>query len=440
MYTKLIMSLILLPAAISLALAATTIDAGTHYILPDDVRTIAVRVSGGDLVEALNFFVQVADGGDANMGTATKPKITGIDIIGPGTIFYQHNTGSTPYHLPDSGGTYLIWMDTTAAPRGETVSASGALAFLTIDTTGTTSLDDPYPLTLENVAANSEFAPPGGFSTDFGNGEPTINAGQIVIVDIDDLTWNKSDNGLWTETTWTGSPPPYPNYTARAIVDTNYIVHVDDAQEANKLTLSGGGTVAISSTGSLAVTTDVNINSGGVLAVVTGASLTATGINLSGGKISGSGTINPAVTLTGGTLDAPALSDILTINSSLDGTGGLIKSGSGKVTLEDNAVYEGDTSITGGLLQLNGAANSLENISGSGSLGVGGDSPATLTADSISVNTLTIGAGSKVAIRPLPGGMSLAGANTILPVPEPSTGILLAISGALLVFMIFRGF
>jgi autotransporter-associated beta strand protein len=346
--------------------------------------------------------------------------------------------------LPDSGGTYLIWLDSTAVQRGHApLDASGTLAFVTIDTTNTSPSDSPYALNLDGVAANYLY-PDDPFNTNFGDGSATINSGWIVISNLRDLTWNAGRDGNWTETTWDGAVPGYltfPNYTSRAIVNTNHIVHVDDFQEANKLTLSGGGTVAISSAGSLAVTTDVNINTGGVLAVVSGASLTATGINLSGGKISGSGTINPTVTLlAGGTLDAPNPSDILTLSSPLGGAGGLVKSGNGTVTLKGNVNYDGDTSITGGLLQLQGATSILHAISGAGSLSVGGgSSPSTLTADSISVNTLTIGTDTNVFIQSLPGVGPLS-AVALSAVPEPSA-ISLLITAALgigLAYCFFR--
>ncbi len=439
MHKKMIYGLMLLFWTFAAALAGPVIDAGTHYLLPNDERTIAISVSGGDLVEALNFFIQVADGGHVNLGVATKPKITNIDIIGPGTLFSQSNTGAEPVYLAAEGDPNLIGMAVTSTQRGVQLAATGTLAYVTINTNGTLSSDPPYALNLEHVAAN--YAPPDGFGTNFGEGGPTINAGQIVIVDKHDMVWNKSDNGIWTEATWTGSPPPYPNYTAGAVVNTPYNVAVNNAQEADKLTLSGGGRIAIGSAGSLAVTTDLNINAGGTLAVVSGAGLSAAGINLSGGKISGSGTIGPAVTLAGGTLDAPSASDVLTLNNPLGGTGGLVKSGSGTVILKGNATYAGSTSITGGLMQLQGAASSLHDISGGGGLSVGGASASTLTADSIFAATLTVGAGSTVTIRPLSGG-PLAGGIQLVSVPEPSTVILLAIAGMFLGFysLVFPGF
>jgi hypothetical protein len=72
----------------------------------------------------------------------------------------------------------------------------------------------------------------------------------------------------------------------------------------------------------------------------------------------------------------------------------------------------------------------LHAISGEGALGVGNGATASiLTADSIQVDTLRIGAGSKVTIAPLPGG-PLVGRTLPVSVPEPSA-IALLITAAL---------
>ena len=411
---------------------AAVIDVGTHYLLPNDERRIPITVSGGDLVEGLNFYIQVADGGEINEGIATKPKITGLDIIGPGTLFNQSNTGSEPMHLPDSGGTYLIWKDSTTTAPGVHLNATGTLAFVTINTANTSSSDSPYSLNLDNVAANY-FYPDEPFSTDFDSETPlpTIHPGQIIIVDLHDMHWNKSANGVWTEPTWTGSPPPYPNYTARAFVDSPYKVDVNDPQEANQLTISNGGQVALGPSGSLTITNSMTVDSNGMLSIAPGSGLTTTSIQLDHGKISGSGTIGAHVAINGngGIFDAPLSTDALAFSSVVDGVGGLTKNGLGTVTLLANASYGGDTTITDGCLQLNGANSVLHAVTGGGSLSVGNGS--TVTVDSISIDKLTIGAGSIVTIKPCVGG-PLSSSGYLTPVPEPSAAIIL-VSGWLLI-------
>jgi hypothetical protein len=95
--------------------------------------------------------------------------------------------------------------------------------------------------------------------------------------------------------------------------------------------------------------------------------------------------------------------------------------------------YAGNTMVMGGILEVANfnpatAATSIVDI----------EAGAQLIADSIMVNTLTIGAGAKVTIRPLTSSPPLTNMTSI-PVPEPSS-LLLTISGVLLccAFRTFR--
>ena len=56
-------------------------------------QTIAIPVTGGDLVEGLNFNVLVGDGGAAYGGVDTGPLITNVNITQGATIFAPNNTG-----------------------------------------------------------------------------------------------------------------------------------------------------------------------------------------------------------------------------------------------------------------------------------------------------------------------------------------------------------
>jgi autotransporter-associated beta strand protein len=107
--------------------------------------------------------------------------------------------------------------------------------------------------------------------------------------------------------------------------------------------------------------------------------------------------------------------------------GGLTKTGAGTLLLTGANTYDGTTTVQAGALEIGGA------LSGSGNTLV--DVNASLTADSIVQDTLTIGAGGSVTIREVPfsGGAGGAGAS---PVPEPGTWALLGIG--LLSLLAFR--
>ena len=147
----------------------------------------------------------------------------------------------------------------------------------------------------------------------------------------------------------------------------------------------------------------------------------------------------------------------------LPGTGGLIKLGSGTLTLNALNTYSGSTTVNGGTLQIAGGIDpagtslidvqsgtavlmtvnvnktdlnvntaasavfevasgihEIGSINGSGSTRV--DAGAVLTATSIDQDTLTLGPGSTVTIRAIPGGPQ---SGKIAPVPEPSSLVLL---------------
>jgi autotransporter-associated beta strand protein len=429
---------------VSPALGSPLISIQDQYMLNTNAQRlipILVSSSTNELVDGVNLDVQIGDGGSVNGGTNTAPRITNLDIIGPGTIFYGNNTGTgtladgTP--LPvyiGSGGNNLIAGTATTTDSG-TVNANGVLAWLSVNPSGA-AVGSAYQVILQNVGANYTTGP---WTSDFADVSASFPTGiaYIHIVSLHETKWNAGASGAWTDATWTSSAPPYPNYTCQAIVDTPYTVSVASAQEADSLAISGGGKVAIGSGGGLTVTEGVTVSSGGTLAVASGAALSAAGIQLDGGTLSGTGTITPAVSVNGGTLNTPNLSDNMVLSAAVTGTGGLTKTGSGTVTLSGNATYAGDTVIAAGRLQLNGLNSTLHSITGAGTLGVGnGVTSSIVTADSIQVGTLSIGAGTTLTINALSGGPQ-SGGDSLASVPEPSTVVLL-IAAALGVFLYLR--
>ena len=158
------------------AWASPIINVGTTEAQPGTTKTFSISVTGGGSVQGLDLYIQIGDGGTANSGSGTKPIITGVDIVGAGTMFNASNTGQTNAFTSD-----LLWAvsTTTDTNVADYLDASGVLAYVTIDTTGT-AIGESYPLLLSGVAKGA-FGEP-GVDTDFASVPAAITNGQINIV------------------------------------------------------------------------------------------------------------------------------------------------------------------------------------------------------------------------------------------------------------------
>jgi hypothetical protein len=111
---------------------AAVVTAGMHTLAPNAAnQTIAISVSGGELVAGVDLFLQIGDGGVLVGGDDTGPTITAIDFGDVG-IFAGNNTGVFLDPSP------LLWGATTTTQTG-TVAATGQLALVTVNTVGITS-------------------------------------------------------------------------------------------------------------------------------------------------------------------------------------------------------------------------------------------------------------------------------------------------------------
>jgi hypothetical protein len=257
----------------------------TAYVTSSGIgatATMAITVTCGDAVKGIDFYVQSGNGGAENgFPSDTAPIITGVDIIGPGTLFNASNTGA---NLQSLGSRMWYSSTTTDVNVAPTLSATGTLAKVTIDATG--AAGGVYPLHLKGVAAS--IYQPNGVDTEFPLVTTTVNDGRIAVLHA--MTWNKGDAGNWTETQWLGAPPfaPfYPDDSADVVIGTPYAVTVSAAQLAHSVGTSTGGQLLING-GSLNVTKD--ITGTGKTTLQNGATLTANHIfqdtlELSGGCI-----------------------------------------------------------------------------------------------------------------------------------------------------------
>jgi hypothetical protein len=206
--------------------------------------------------------------------------------------------------------------------------------------------------------------------------------GQTVEVVVNDfsfimvpgaLRWTASHDGAWTDADWAGPPPAIPGSANGVVIDSPHAVGVSGAQQARWIAVSQGGTLALSATSSLAVSRTVTLSEGGTLSLASGAGLNAAELILTGGRISGSGTLTSSVTVSSGTIEVPASTTLL-LDGKLSSYGLLCKSGSG--TLE----------LRGGNYQSNSNIAVLEgklkyNFDGADSSNVLSDSVITILAD-----------------------------------------------------------
>jgi autotransporter-associated beta strand protein len=125
------------------------------------------------------------------------------------------------------------------------------------------------------------------------------------------------------------------------------------------------------------------------------------------------------------------------VSGTLDlGTGSLIKNSSGTLIIAGNILSVGSTSIADGSLQINSTSAAMHDISGDGVLIVGdGTTAASLSADSIIIGTVTLAAGARITINPIPGGPQ---SGPLQPVPEPSSICLLILAGSMLLAARFK--
>ncbi len=295
---------LLLWIAAGSAQATLLIDLGDVRLQPGTAgQQVEFYVSGGvdDLVQGLNFYIQIADGGPeaaafdlADPPGIDGPHITAVDLLG-GTIFQGNNDGQY-------GGTAplpQLW-DATVSTVDGTVRADGLIATVTFDTTqwGPAHIGQSWDLVIGGVAAGvldlytgfSGPGPPewaGEIPTDVINGTITIVAPQLT------LAWDGQGSGRWGDidsmtghSRWRdegGNPiAQLPGAQHDVVVDADTVT-VDQARQANHLTIHGGS-VAISdgatlSLGSLDLAAEATLSFGG------GAELIATGAVELGGTL-----------------------------------------------------------------------------------------------------------------------------------------------------------
>ncbi len=147
-----LISIVVCISVASVALAIPpTIDAGSHFLLPNQAdQEIRIFVAGNTLVQGLEFNLQIGEG-------TSGPVIQDIDILSD-TIFAASNTGIFPGFIFEPHWAYV---GTTTDPSKDLgagpgfVVTSGLLATITLDTTGITSGEFELRLTSNHEGATN---------------------------------------------------------------------------------------------------------------------------------------------------------------------------------------------------------------------------------------------------------------------------------------------
>jgi hypothetical protein len=202
-------------------------------------QQVPVLVSGNDAVSGIDFFVQVGDGGATVGGDDTGPRITQVDLVS-GTIFAGNNTGAFLDPAP------LIWRATTTTAGGS-VSASGVLATLTIDTTG--MFVGQFNLILNPPSTGPTAFADAGVTTNLING--SLSIGDVPLPGDYNLdgTVDAADYVVWREADGTqgGYNAWRANYGRTAVLGATGFGSANiSVPEANSLLLVAVALVSLS--------------------------------------------------------------------------------------------------------------------------------------------------------------------------------------------------
>jgi autotransporter-associated beta strand protein len=270
-------------------------------------------------------------------------------------------------------------------------------------TVGTGSVNSASPIAVSLVEANGNLKP----GRPFGSGLPNTFANQIVFNPTADvLAVSLYGRGIWTmydvtshfstaTTLVFGSADNDSNPGADILTDGE---DIDGNTFSRGLRKEGAGTLTVGvpasySNGTTVLAGTLQITGTGTLGSTAAATTVSGGSTL---DLGGTTQIQDGgLTLTGGTVQNGIFQSSGgfavqngAVSAVLAGTGGLIKSGTGAVVLSGTNTYGGSTSITGGLLTVNGsiASSSGLTVGAAGTVGGSGTLPATIVNGTVAPN------------------------------------------------------
>jgi autotransporter-associated beta strand protein len=389
--------------------------------------------------------------GYVNVSGNAKLKAAGINLSA-GPISWDWNYDTQQLNISDNA----LVTSTADVTIGATALHSGG--FITLTGTGQLTvagnLTEGYNGGAWNAITNSST------KSILVSGNLNLNAGGIYVTGITndgtgvaggiDVLGTVKLNGGTIYATAANSDfitSPILVQSGGAVINTqwnslaiNQALAQDPSSTGGGLVIWNGGTVTLTRALTYTGTTDID-NTWCTLKIdtsITGTTSLVGTVTGSGGltkagagilALSGTLSYTGTTTIDAGTLQIDtSTTGTTSLVGNITGSGGLTKAGAGTLTLSGTLNYTGTTTINTGTLQIDTSGTStLTDITGSGTLQVGnGTTSTTLIADSISVDTLTIGAGSIVddAIS----SDTVTSGGELTTVPEPSTFVLLSIA------------
>jgi autotransporter-associated beta strand protein len=393
---------------------------GTTYLaLPSNANVnVSQATFNGQVINPLNadltISAAITAGGFTKQGagvlvlSASNPT-TGAVAMQAGTMLLRAANSFGSMNI--TGGVVRADVQQSIGGTTSTVTLNGSTAtlWMNIGTVGSSTN------TLSVGASGGTLASYGGDRT---LGMPVSLTGALTV-DLRDPTNTGITRQVTINQAVTGSGSLV--VAGNASGDTSKYLSLSNASNnySGGTTLNSGGRILLQNAASLG-----SVN--GTLTVNTGGYLDLNGQDLGVGKLTGTGgtiinNLTGAKTLTIGNNDATGGNFAGSISAGSQ-TLNLVKTGTGTQTLSGPNTYTGDTTVAQGALETTTIVGANSNTT----VAAG----ASLTADSIVQNTLTIGAGATVTIR------ATTGAGSASAVPEPGTWALIGIG--LLSLLAFR--
>ena len=278
-------------------------------------------------------------------------------------MYFKNSSSADNATIDNTNGTTFFYNNSTAANATITNNAGGTNYFYENSSAGNAQ--------LINNAANAVF----DFSYGTGpNGDNKLSAGSIAGNGTFSLGANAltvGSNNLSTTVSGVIADGGANGGTGASLVKTG----------TGTLTLTGTNTYTGGTTfagGTVSVSSDANLGDA------------AGGLTFNGGalRVTGTAFTSTARAITwgagGGTFDIASAGNTFTVSQALTGTGGLIKAGAGTLTLSGTHTYTGATTVSAGILDIQGSIAS-STITNNASLGY--SSNATAGSASITNNS-----------------------------------------------------